>query len=348
MTCFPFRRVLAAASFAVLIVRAPCNAGFEWGRVYPTYDNYTTIEVDAGVVTALDVKLLEARRELSDGDNWEVADTVRYEGNDFTMRGMHPDVGAHIETRFDFVTVLADGGYVKASSESTARRNYFIGVGQEIEYHDDSYGVMMIPEGNDFSTRFEGGLFDLRCAITPFGMVWDKYLWLNPSLDAGVFAVGGTYELDAGEPRGTTFYQNPPRQYVVGGEASWFLGMTLPQVGGGVEMRLGEPECLSYTAQAHVMVFGFSGNYPFTSTDSREENVSVHFRSIRLRNSIELPPFGNGSALTFNLNLAHYSAGGTSRTRPYPAPWDPGREQRVSKDYEFGGLEVAAGVGYTF
>jgi hypothetical protein len=342
-------RLLASLPALLLASIAPCGAqGFQIGRPYQN-EIYTRIELHAGVTTLVDIRLLEARRELSDdGEGWETADRVTYDRNDFGFRGAHPDLGASVEMLWDFITLDADARHLTASSEATAQRHYFLGVGQPIEYEGRDYDVMMIPRGNDFSTAFEGGLLDLRVLFTPFGLVIDNYAWVTPAVIGGVFAVRGKYTLDAGEPRGVTFYQNPPGEYVIGGGGSWPMGVAVPQGGLGLDLRLGEPDCVAYVGQLQYTVFAASGDYPLASRDPREENASVRFNSIRLRNTVQFAPFANGTAFSAGLNLARVSTEGTSRTRPYDAPWDAGKQQRVSKDYRIGALEITGALGFTF
>lgn len=269
------------------------------GRAVPeSRDKRLTVTL--GSVRNMEAMVEETTRKLYDvtGSYWKQDDAETYDLNDFGIGDGHESVGFEFENNGEFFTFMWAAQLFSMSAETTARRNYYIGVGDGIEFNGSRYTNMRIPAGTDFTIDLIGCQSDLRCLFTPFTVKPSEYFRFSPWLNLSLMVFLGQYDIDAGPPTGTYVYMNPPETFVVGGSSSGFMGLGLPEVGGGGELRIGNPGGLEVVIQGNYAVCDLKGSTKFlTSSRHREKNAEITHDNIFGRAMIELP-FGEGRAFT--------------------------------------------------
>jgi hypothetical protein len=183
-------------------------------------------------------------------------------------------------------------------TETVAKRNYYIGVDEEILYRGRLFDNLLIPEGAPFSMEMTGGKLELRGLITPFTIRPADGLSITPWIDLGLFGFVGYYEIEAGEPRGTTRYLFPPEDFVIGGSSEGVAGLGLPEAGLGGEVRLGDDRGANLVVQGHYAVCQYDGSTKYlASSRHREKDADIDHSNVRVRVSVEIP-LKNGRAVT--------------------------------------------------
>ena len=146
-------------------------------------------------------------------------------------------------------------GVQRLIADAKARRDYYIGLGDDVRYGGRKYDHMKIPSGSSFSVDFRGGLMDGVISFTPVELAFSDTFSVVPSLDLGLAVFGGEWEIDAGEARGTATYQNPPVDFVVGGSSSSLVGAGAPMLGAGLEFRVGRSDWVQWVTRLNAGFF---------------------------------------------------------------------------------------------
>lgn len=287
------REILSPALLAALLA-ASAYAGdsSQWGR---DLDNRPTasLNLSAGSIFSLNGSVKETTRPIQ-----EFVDTGQV-GEDYTLEqlgftGNYPVFGLEFDKMWKYVTLQLRASYVSATVDSMADRDGYIGVG-EVSFEGEDYEYMKIPKGQDFTADLQGGLFGLRTLFTPCTL--EPRNWMIefvPSAYFGLFSFAGYYEVDAGPAQGLITYENPPREYVVGGTGKGWTGIAVPEIGLGGELRLGFGERLgrdvSLILQGYYSVFQFEGTTEDLGISSRHEKLlDLDYTSYEVRLLFEIP-----------------------------------------------------------
>lgn len=156
------------------------------------------------------------------------------------------------------VSVQFDATFTTISGERTASDDLFLDTADDVSFNGGSYERMHIPAGSSFDSQFTGATLDLTLLVNPFVMNFGD-VRLTPYAEIGLLGIGGLYSIDAGDPA-SVVYSADGVPYVVGGSSSGFTGMGSPQVGPGLEIRIGGEEDPNHVIQAHVLFFNFMGD----------------------------------------------------------------------------------------
>jgi hypothetical protein len=269
------------------------------GRAVPE-ERDKRLTVTVGTVKNMDALVEETTRKLYDvtGSYWKQDDAESYDLNDFGIGDTHAAVGFEFENNGTFWTFMWDAEFFSMSTETTARRNYYIGVGDGIEFGGSKYTNMRIPEGTDFSIDLIGCQSDLRGLFTPFTLAPTEMVRFSPWLSISLMLFLGQYDIDAGPATGTYVYMNPPETFVQGGSSGGLVGLGLPEVGGGGELRLGVIDGAELVLQGNYSVCNVKGSTKFlTSSRHRSKDATIEHENIFGRAMLELP-FGEGRAFS--------------------------------------------------
>jgi len=250
------------------------------------------LRITAGSINEIQGMVEETTRKVYvlEGRLEEAASGETYTEDDFNMKGPYPTLGLSLENQWKYFTLQLDVFGFKTDVNTVARRNYYIGIGEDIQYGGREYSNMKIPEGTPFSMDIVGGIVELRGLITPLTFKPSSILRITPWIDAGLMFFGGQYDIDAGESTGTTTYMNPPEDYVIGGSSSGFLGLGLPQIGLGGEIRIGAENAPNLVLQGDYAVCNYEGGSSFlTSSSKNEKNVDIDHTNMRARFMLEFP-----------------------------------------------------------
>lgn len=246
-----------------------------------------------------------------------------------------------------FIRLQVDSMFLAPSVSTTARRDYYLTLNDDISFNGRTYDHLMIPEGARFSADLAGNVTELVLSFVPMGFRLGESVVVNPSLDAGVLLFGGRYEIDAGVSTGVTQYQNPPEDFVVGGQASGLIGMGAPEWGPGVEVRIGKPGGVNWDFQGQYLFFSYDGSTAFfTTADHRDKDLEFDHRNLRLRGQVEIPMRDMAWSLGLQVQLAETEGTISSSAR------DPeeilARRERFDKEFTFKVQAVYATAGLSF
>lgn len=308
------------------------------------------LRLSGGIITEMEMMVQETTRRLYDVNNetWKQDTAESYDLNDFNMDDNEPVVGLSLEKGWKYFTIQFEIMAMNPSTETTARRDYYISVGDDIQYNGQSYDHMKIPQGSQFSAELTGGTMELTGLITLFTLEPINGLRISPWLDIGLFGFVGEYEIDAGEARGTTQYQNPPEDFVIGGSSSGTVGLALPQYGGGGEIRIGGPDTVNFVLQGHYLMFQYDGSSEFmTSSDHREKNLDLDHVNIRARLMLEIP-VGEESNFMLGVQYQSIETEGVIESTATTDEEVRATRERFDKEAEFRMDSIQGILGFTF
>ncbi len=325
------------------------HAGLDWGRSGSTErDSRWTFSAGAVMNVKGTVEELTRPYYTASGQHFKQELAESYSLADFGVDGAHPMFGIGYSKHWNYVTFKWNLSAMLVSSEAIALRDYYFGIGKAIRVNGQPYDHMMIPEGQAFSMDFTGLMTDLTVSLTPFSLSIGDAFRLTPSLDIGLVGVGGFYDIDAGEPQGTTVYQNPPVDFVVGGQSKSAIGIAAPQIGGGLEMRVGADDALQWVTALNVSVFMYDGRTDlFTSADHRRKNADITFFSASLESGL-LFPLSKGRALMIGGRLQYVSFDGDITSAAASEEEIIRQRERFDKRVDLEALTAMVMIGYTY
>ena len=271
-----------------------------------------------------------------------------YDLKDFGVDDSYPSFGLHYEGQWRYFAFRWDLLYLSLDTDTKARRNYYLGLGDEISYGGRDYDHLMIPAGSPFSIEFDGVWTTLEGAFTPFTMDFADVVRLSPELDLGLVLIGGEYKIDAGRPRGTTVYQNPPIDFVVGGSSSSFIGVGAPKIGAGLELRVGPDDWIQWVMRANAGFFTFDGSTkPFTSSKHREKDISLDYFSLALDTSVVFP-LDDGTCLTIGLRVEYLDLDADVKSKDRDTASIVAARERFDKSADIEAVSAMVYAGVTF
>jgi len=303
-----------------------------------------------GQISDFNAAVEETTRKLYDvtGSYWKQDDAESYNLNDFNIDDTQTTIGFSLEKAWRFFTFQLDASLLNIESSTVAQRNYYISVGDSIEYNGQNYDNMRIAEGTPFDFEINGGTIDTKLFLTPFTFRPSEGFRITPLLGIGLFGFVGFYDIDAGPATGVYPYQDPIEYFVMGGQGSGTMGMAIPEYGGGVEVRFGTDEKINLVLQGHYMVCQYDGSTELlTSSSHRAKNIDLDHTNIRGRLYLEIP-IKNSRSITIG---AQYQDIDTTAFISSSAT-DPAeileKQERFDKNAAFGLTSMQAFVGCTW
>lgn len=285
--------LFARAAATALLALAPlaARAQFEWGGVLAE-GREQNLRFTLGTIPEFEGMVTETTRRLYDvtGRPGSQSDAESYGTSDFNMDGPYGTLGISFDSAWKFFRLQIDSSFLNPETKTTARRDYYLSVGDEIQFNGKKYDNLMIPEGTEFEASLMGNLTEITFQFVPFGVLLADLVAVNPSLGLGVLLFGGQYDIDAGSPSGVKTYQNPPEDFAVGGSSGGFVGLGAPQWGPGIEIRVGGPDGVVFDFEAQYLFSQYDGSTAWlTTADHRDKNLDFEHRNLRLRAQFEFP-----------------------------------------------------------
>lgn len=240
-----------------------------------------------------------------------------YDLKEFNVKAPYDTIGFHYDKAGKWWSFKWDMLFFEIDSDAVAKRNYYIGVGDDINYGGHKYDHMMIAKGDEFSIDIVGAMTDFIFSFTPFTFFYggNDSMRLTPSIDIGLTLVGGKYEIDDGDARGTTVYQNPPIDFVIGGKSSTLVGAGAPKVGLGGTFTVGQDGHTQWITHADVGYFAYDGSTkPFTSSGHREKNLDLSVLSVNAETGFSFS-LSDGVALTTGIRLQFLDISGEIKSK---------------------------------
>ncbi len=325
------------------------EAGFLYGGRDLEDGRDFSIRGSVGRISDFNMMVQETTRRLYDvtGSYWKQDDAENYNLNDFNIDDEHATVGLSLEKAWRFFTFQFDASILEIESSTVARR-YYIGVGEDIDYQGKSYDRMQIPKYTPFDFEITGGTIDSKLLITPLTLRFGQGFRITPMLGIGLFGFAGQYEIDAGPVQGVKIYQDPPKEFAIGGQASGLMGLGIPEYGGGMEIRIGTPESANLVIQGHYMILEYDGSTEFlTSSAHREKNADIDHTNIRGRLYLEVPIKNSRSIMVGVQYQEVQSEAFISSTATDPEEILE-KQERFDKEVEFGLMSMHAMLGWTW
>ena len=149
---------------------AGARGGAEWGGSCPPGQRQQ-LRLHAGAATRFEGMVAETTRKFYDatGQTWKQADAETYGTSDFDLDGPYGLFGLACEAQGQFVGFRLVTSFFQASTRTVARRDDYLGVGDDIEYGGRRYDHLMIPAGTPFEADLTGNMTELDLRLL------DKY-----------------------------------------------------------------------------------------------------------------------------------------------------------------------------
>ncbi len=336
------------AAALLLVTGMQSHAAMEWGGIVkPERDS--RLRLTAGFLFEFEGRVAETQRKFYNvtGREADQQDAENYDLNDFDLDDIFGMIGLSYDVAWRYFRLQIDTAFMMPSTDTTAQRDYYLTISDDISYGGRTYDHLMIPEGSKFSADLFGNMTEITAMFVPVGFQVGDWLTINPSLDLGVLLVGGFYEIDAGESRGTTRYQNPPEDFVIGGKADGLAGIGIPQWGLGVDMQFGRPDSVNFDLQVHYLFSHYDGSTAFfTSADHREKNLDFSHQNIKIRGECEIP-VGNKTVIV-GLQVQMIDTEGTLESKATDPEEIIAKRERFDKEFGLTLHSVLATVGFAF
>ena len=267
-----------------------------------------TVNLTLGQFNLNSGKVEETRRAYDNNDEPTDYESYlsSYDFDDLGLIGSYPTYGLNFEKQWKYFTFRAEGSYIQLDTSAVAdmhptasdvedrAKGYYIGV-DEVSYGGETYEYMFIPNGQEFSAKVDGGTVAIRGLITPFSFGnYEDVVTFSPWLHLGVYAVAGSYTIDAGPARGTVEYEVPPETYVVGGSGEGDVAAALPEIGVGGELRIWLGRMRNGDAvlslQGDLAYLTYDGSTGDLGIDQRnEKEIDLTYQNLELSATLELP-----------------------------------------------------------
>ncbi len=275
-------------STVLLFSTALVHAQMQWGRDLEDRKTFS-VGLTMGSVFGLDGEVQETSRPIEEiGGPTSGAPPEDYSWKELGFDDSFFTIGIAMEKMWKYITLQAHASHGSLSVSSTADRNYYIGVG-EVSFEGRDYEYMVIPEGERFSGDIEAYSFDMRMLITPISFGAADSAQFTPWIHLGLFGFMADYEIDAGPAQRVTQYENPPRDYVVGGRGSGISGLLVPELGIGAELSVPITDRVRLSLQGHAAFLKYKGsNSDFGVSSRNEKAVDVNYLTFGARALLEV------------------------------------------------------------
>jgi hypothetical protein len=267
-------------------------------------DRNTRIGVAGGALLNLEGFVEETTRPLYyvTGNTYKL-NPESYDETDFNADSGYWLVGLEFEQTWKYVTFKTQVLAMNPQTDAVARRNYYLTVG-EINFDGEEYDHQKIPAGTPFTAELEGMMVGVDLLVTPLHVMFTETSRFTPWIGIGGFGILGSYEIDAGPATGTTVYQNPPKDFVVGGTSEGTVVGGLPELVLGGELVFGEKDWRHFGLQGQVGYFTYDGTDAYFSSRESEydKNAEIEHWHFKARTYYDAP-LANGTVLTLSLQF---------------------------------------------
>lgn len=344
------RQFLSLLVLSLVPVVGQSQAMYAWGSMHPEARDREW-RVYAGSVMDLSGHVNETFRPFyaASGQDAKQALAESYDVEDFGIECPYLSLGFQFQRKMKYWGYRWNFLYFDVASSATAKRDYYIGVGEEIEYNGIAYEHLKIPKGSEFDADLAVGMTEFLFSFTPFTFVYgNDHFKLVPSIDLGIVLLGGKLDIDAGETTGVTTYQNPPVEFAVGGEASSYFIAGAPKVGIGADFYIGPDDGFQFILHGDVGYFAYDGSSkPFTGNSHREKNIDVSYLACTGEAGVAIP-FSNGTAMTLGVRVQVVQFDGSIKSKETEADRIIAARERFDKEVEFSMTSALFYIGYTF
>lgn len=303
-----------------------------------------------GSVIDMEGEVQETNRRYYDVTGQAEKQNLRedYSFEDFGMDGGYASYGFSLENAGRLWTLQWDMTAMNPSTDSVAIRNYYIFV-SDIEYGGQSYEYMQIPEGTAFSVDMFALIGDVRGLCTPLTFKPSSSFRLMPFFDIGLFLFYASYDIDAGPAQGVIQYLDPPEDFVVGGQGSGSLAAAVPELGAGLELRIGSDTGPNFVFQANYAWLNYSGSTEWLlSSSHRAKDLELDHTNTKVKMAFELPT-AKGRAISLGVQYHVIESDASVTVREDLTDEEIAeRHERFDKDAYIKITSLMATLGFTF
>lgn len=341
---------LAFLAMTLSFVNAFAEATWDWTSATPENKD-SQWRLYAGSILSMDGKVDETFRAFyaATGQDYKQALAESYDLGDFNIDGPYTTIGFHYDCAWKYWAFRWDMMFFDIKSDAVAPRNFYIGLGKDISYGGRDYDHLMIARGDHFSIDLFGAMSDLMFSFTPITFFYcDDYIKFTPSIDIGLVLFGGQFEIDDGAPRGTTVYQNPPVDFVIGGKSSMFIGGGAPKIGLGGNVIVGDEGVLQWANHLDLGYFSYDGSTKlFTGNGHREKDLEMSMFSINAETGLIIP-LSDSKSLTTGIRLQFLDLSGEIKSKQKDSAKVIAARERFDKSVEFNMITAMFYIGLTY
>ncbi len=322
-------------------------AQMQWGRNLEGRRT-TLIAIGGGAVFDIDGEVQETTRPIEVvGGPTSGAPPEDYSWRELGFDQNFPTFGLTFEKMGHFMTLQSQFIMGSPTVSSVADRDYYIGV-SSVTFDGVDYEYMVIPEGESFSGEIDLYALDLRTLFTPVSFGTPDTMTFTPWIHIGLYMFLADYEVDAGPARGVTQYENPPRDYVIGGRGSGRSGLIVPELGLGGEWGISLGERSAFYLQGYFAFLKLSTRTSLFGVQSRnEKNVSVDYQTIGARALLEIE-IGQRADLVAGVEVKYMTGDAEVRAIDRDEEEILARREKFDKDVHFDLSNVLLFVGVRF
>lgn len=335
--------------FLVLLLPLSSRAEF-FGGVSPEMQGHQ-FRFYAGFIAGIDGSIKETFRPYyhATGQDYKQSLAESYNLDDFGVSAPYKLFGFSYERQWSYWAFRSNTLLLSLSTDTTAKRDYYLGIGDHIKYNGRKYDHLKIPKGTDFSVDFKGLLSDFTLGFTPVTFLYnDDFVKFTPSLDLGLVLALGQYDIDAGHATGTAVYQNPPVDFVVGGSSSSYIGAGAPMIGLSGEIRADLVNDSQWISRFGISYFAYSGDSSlFTSEEHRSKHLDISFFTFTAETGLRFP-FEGGDALSLGARLQWMAIDAEVESKEKSQEATANAHERFNKTADFDLYTFLFYIGYSF
>ena len=340
------RSSLVATVLAALCCAPTAISAAEAGRHFEPGKRFR-IAFSIGDVSPIEGSVQETNRPINDFRPPERRDNAEsFTLADLGMRDSKETFGLSLEKGWKYATWFSDATYFAADARTMAPRDLYLAV-EEIQFQGSTYGYQQIPKGALFESSLDAVWINTRLAITPVTFNPGGSVQFVPWIHIGLLGLVGSSQFDAGPPTGIIQYENPPRNYVVGGSGDGDLMAFAPEVGVGGELAfaLGQG---TLSVQGNYSIFEFAGTSSELGVSSRNEKaIDLDYSAIDGRILFERP-MTEGSSIVFGAELRTFLVDASAEALDRSVEEILTLREKFNKDILFELTTVNLSVGFRF
>lgn len=283
------RKNIVVALSLVLLAPLAVRADNEKGRVIEP-DSRWRLTFNVGARSPIEGRVEETVRPFDDVR--EEGDPQAPESFSFDELGLSESdstYGLSLEYQWKWVTLFIDSTFMEATATGSAPRDLFLGV-KEIRFGGQTYEYQQIPEGSAYEGFLDMLIINARTAFTPVTLNAGGNAEFVPWVFVGLFTLAGQFDIDAGPALGVIPYENPPRNYVIGGSSDGDAVAATPEIGLGGELtfRTGERSRLTFQGNVGFLELSAStGDFGISSRN--EKDIDLDYTTYDARVYYEFP-----------------------------------------------------------
>lgn len=270
------------------LVVSPAWGEIQKGRAFDPEKSWSLVPT-FGSMTEIEGSVVETSRLITRQTGISSSNIPEsYSLEELGFDGPYGTFGIMIRKLWKYASFQTDITYTQPDASQRAPSDFFIGV-DDVSFGGRTFENLAIPAGTSYDASLDTLLIRLRTQITPFTINPDGVAQLTPWIHLGISGVISRFEIDAGPAQRVILSENPPREYVVGGQGQGTNGGAIPEVGLGGELRL-QMGRADLVVEGTYAIMQFSGSTKDIGISSRHAKLlDLDYSYAELRAYLEYP-----------------------------------------------------------